>query len=203
MRAGAHLDNGRDPILFDAGHDAGKAIARGLGDDRPRRGSPSAFLEETRDLLEPHQTLPPIGAFHGQAALGLPASKCFDRDTEHFCRLANPDPGRRGLLRLWHTAEYCRCGRFVSRSFGGRTQKIPAAKDQLVPASSRPLRSPRRPRQNARNSSTAVASFSGSCWSATWDLAGPCAVNRTATREPSPHGKLIVRGGVVLLTRTV
>ena len=54
-------------------------------------------------------------------------------------------------------------------------------------------------RHQVRSSSTAPASGSGFCWRATWDFAGPRDSKRTATREPSPHARLIVRGGVPLL----
>src|SRR2546421_7732862 len=38
---GEDLDDGRDPVALDAGDDAGEAVSRGLGDDRPVRRSPA------------------------------------------------------------------------------------------------------------------------------------------------------------------
>ena len=123
MGPGLDLDDGRDAIALDPGHDAREVVAGGLGDDRPRGRRASPFLEEPRDLLDLDEPLAALGALHREAAFGLPAPERLDGDAEHLGRLADPDPGWRFSAQFRHTAEYCRSRHAMSRSFGAGIQK--------------------------------------------------------------------------------
>src|SRR5205814_4146710 len=91
VRPGEDLDDRRDPVAFDAGHDAGEAIAGGLGDDRPVRRSPAALAEQPADLGDRDGALAAGRTNRGQLPVSLPAAERVDAHAEELGSLADPD----------------------------------------------------------------------------------------------------------------
>jgi len=69
MRPGQDLDDGRDAVDLDPGHDAREPVAGGLGDDGAIRRRSSTLIAKPRDVLDLDESLAAVRPSHVQATL--------------------------------------------------------------------------------------------------------------------------------------